>query len=241
MGAIGTIEVRSGRDETELVPLWTMAEGLAVAEPQEGRFTVTHVRSGFAIWPSFPSERPRTFEAALRAWAVALDSGVEFGIDWTQDAETIKAQHAGRWPAIRNRMRLAVCPPRRSRWHGTHRRRRVKPWQAAAKARALRDAAKVDLRSCWRNFFYPCRWREEFYGTALIRPRRQGCTRFVARKAAQMGVLRRMARRASFSIGHNARHLGQAEDRVQGYGVIVWGADGRVAELRPWPSVEAPQ
>lgn len=230
MGTTSEIGIRRGPDEIAPVPLWTMAEGLAVTEPEPGRFSVTHVRSGLRVWPAHEHQRPHTFDTALRAWAVAL----ECGVDWTQDAGAILASHAADLPAIRARLQLVAFPPQRPRWHGRRRKVRVRPWVAAHRAAALREAIRAGLHSSLGNFLDQTRWREEFHSTALIRPRRQGCTRFVARAAARRGELRRMARRAHRIIADNARRSGAAEDRVTGYGHITWDARGRVVATKPY-------
>lgn len=170
-----TVQIKRGDNGPECVPLHTAAEGLAVTEPDAGEFTITHLASGLALWPQWRYERPRYFDAALRAWAVALEAG----IDWTQDVDSIKA--ALPEPERRqlyNRMRLAAIPPRRPRWHKGAQKRRLLPYEAATKREALRDATGLgDIgRDMWRDFWV-YRRRGVMWGIlpAVIR---QPCKRF---------------------------------------------------------------
>lgn len=159
--------------EAAFVPLHAAAKGLGITEAKPGKYAVTHLGSGLRVWPQYGRE-PETLDAALNAFGVAL----EFGVDWTMSAEQIKAAAEYDYRDIHRRMRLAAFPPRRPRWHKGDQRRRRKPYEAQTKAEALRDAAALgDIgRSMWREF-WPYHRRGAFYYTipAVIR---QPCTRF---------------------------------------------------------------
>ena len=87
----------------KLVPLHHSAGGLGVAEPTPGAFTVTHLRSGRAVWPR--NHGCDNAEAAQRALVAAVHM-----LDWTQDHNaTISATPARHLRAILNRMRLAAA------------------------------------------------------------------------------------------------------------------------------------
>lgn len=189
-----------------------------IVTQEDGGYAVTHAPSGLRVWPPYRWHLAPTPADAERALTVALAAPV----DWSEAPDAIKAQVGASARSLLNRMRLAATPPRRERYPGSTRRRR-RPYEAAHKAQVLGEATRADLRDHWRDFFYDLAWREEFYSTTLVRPQRQPCARFVAHRAAWLGVLRRMARRA---------HTRACRDEsVRGFGRITWNAQGRVMVL----------
>ena len=90
---------------------------------------------------------------------------------------------------------MTITPPRRTR-HGAdaRTRRRPRPYEALVRRAASRDAHGIGLPDLYQDL-NELAFRLDYYGT-LTRPKRQPCTRFVVRKAARLGLARRIARRA---------------------------------------------
>lgn len=135
-------------DGAHQAPVLHMEGGLAVVEAEPGRYTVTHIASGNAVWPFLRYQAPRAPDPALAALRVAL----AVCPDWTQDRETIKAV-IGDPRELWRRMRLAADPPRRPRWHRGERKRRLKPYAAQSKRAAIREAAGLGMRWLWRDLW----------------------------------------------------------------------------------------
>lgn len=198
---------------------WEIAGGLAATLRPDGWASVTHLASGIAVWCSKLDNTERPARAALGAC-------LSMPVDWTREAETVKASlDADGVKELKRRIKIAVNPPRRQRYHAQH--VRLQPYRAVHRRAALRerrDSGLVDILSV--SDFETWRWNYERYASSfIIPPQRQPLTRF-NRPPARLLLARRMAGRAHRATG-SAYYGAVVHNRG-----LVW-VEGRLSSR--WP------
>jgi len=152
---VQTIRLTAGGCTT--APAYENAAGLVITR-HDGIYTITQAHTGRSLL------EVRSHDSARAALAVAVASG----IDWHRSPDALRTQHGSdALQAIRHRMRLAACPPRRWRHGSNQQRRRMWPYAAHTKRLAIREARGHGYPWLWSHYW---RWEagDEGYGRGVL-------------------------------------------------------------------------